>query len=104
MHHSIAGIGNQRHAGVRNQRHTGARLDLGHQIFRSHGFVVLVVTHQRPGDAVVVQQLARMARILTGDQIGFAQRAHSPVRDVLQVANGCGNQVQRAAHVLSSIR
>ena len=42
----------------------------------------------------MLEQLTSMARILSRHEIALPERAQGAERDVLQVANGCGNQVK----------
>ena len=42
------------------------------------------------------QQLPGVARILGGDDVALAQHTQRAQRDVLEVANGRGNQIQGA--------
>jgi hypothetical protein len=72
------------------------------QLRASFRFVVLVVTDRGPGDCVTIQQLARLACVLASDQIRFFQNAHGAEGDVFQVANGRGDQIERAAQRFSS--
>ena len=48
-------------------------------------------------DSEVVEQFLRLSRILASDKRCFvAQNTQCPERDVLQVPDGSGNQIQRA--------
>ena len=42
----------------------------------------------------MVQQFLRLAGVFTGDLIGFLEHPHRPQRDVFQVADGRGHQVE----------
>src|SRR5439155_218866 len=59
-------------------------------------FVVLVVADQRLANAVVREQLLRVARVFARDLIGFFEDAQSAQRDVLQVADRRPHKVQTA--------
>jgi hypothetical protein len=58
----------------------------------------VVVAGQRGGDAVVREQLAAVARILGGDTVDFLEHAQGAQGDVLEVAERCGDYVQRPRH------
>ena len=88
------GIGNQRRAGVGHQRDRLAGGEPRQQLRPRRGGVVLVVGRQRRGDAVMVEQPAGHAGVLAGDQVGGGQRLQRPQRDVAQVADRGGDQVQ----------
>src|SRR5574341_2573735 len=54
-------------------------------------------------DVEVGEKLACDARVLRGDKSHFAQRSQGTGGDVLEVADGCGDEVQRAhAEIVSS--
>ena len=44
------------------------------------------------------QQLSRVARVLGGDHVAFLQDAQCAQGDVLEVADGRGDQIKRARH------
>ena len=54
---------------------------------RPRALVVLVVADERGRHAVALEQHARAARVLAGDDVRVAQRAQHPQRDVLEVAD-----------------
>ena len=56
--------------------------------------VVLVIACERLSDAVVVEEPERISRILCRNQVHSPQRLKDPLRDVLQVSDGCCTQVQ----------
>ena len=89
-----ARIGNQRRAGVRHEcdRFAGGhpRQELGP---RRRG-IVLVVGGQRRRDAVMVEQLPRHPRILAGNHVSRSEGLQRPERDVAQVADRGGDEVQ----------
>ena len=60
------------------------------------GGVVLVIGRERRRDAVVVEELAGDARVLAGDQVGGRQHFERPQRDVAQVADRGGDNMQPA--------
>ena len=54
----------------------------------------IAVGHGGRGDAVVAGELGEHARILAGDQVGRAQDVEGAQRDVAQVADRRGNNMQ----------
>jgi hypothetical protein len=74
------------------------------QLFCSFSFIVFVVADQLAFDAIVIEQLARVPRVLAGDQIGLTQDADGAVGNVFKVANGRGYNVQHTSFGLSGIR
>src|SRR5574341_1195116 len=88
--------------GVRNAR----RARIGHegdafsvkQPRDEHGsfffLVVIVVACERRMDVIPGEELLSMARILGRDTVRFLQNAHRPEGDVLQVADGGGDDVE----------
>jgi len=51
---------------------------------------VFVVADAAGGDAVVIQELLRLASIFTGDQVNFFEHAQGTQRDVFQIPDwGC---------------
>src|SRR5205809_3838567 len=91
---SVSGVGHERHTGIGDQGDIGSGEQLGHQFLGARGFIVFVITDERPADFVVVEQVASMARILTSDQVHFAQGAYGAVGDVFQVADGRGHEIE----------
>ena len=89
-------VGYQRHSRVTHQRDFRALLHGHHQFRRARQFVVLVVADQRLANAVVREQLLRVARVFARDLIGFFEDAQSAQRDVLQVADRRPHKVQTA--------
>ena len=97
-HQPITRIGDQRRAGVRYQRDVLASLQLAQQLFRASLLVVFVIAHQRLRNAVAVQQLARLPRVLARDLVHFPKNAQGAQRDVLQVADRGRDDVECSAH------
>ena len=62
-------------------------------------FIVLMQARRRRRDAVACQQLRGPARVFGRDDCNLAQDAQRPHRNVFEVADGCGDHEQRAAHV-----
>ena len=90
----IAGVGDQRRAGVGHQRDRRAFGQPAQQHRPRLRRIVLVIGRQRPGDAVAVEQLVRDAGILAGDQVGAGQRLQGAQRDVAEIADRGGDDVQ----------
>ena len=93
-HQLEARIGNERRAGVGHQRDRLARGEPRQELRPRRRGVVLVVGRQRRRDAVVVEQLPRDPRVLAGDQVGRGEGLQRPQRDVAQVADRGGDEVQ----------
>ena len=62
------------------------------------GAVVLVIAHQRFPDVKMVQQLHADAGVLRRDEVRLRQRLHGAGREVAQIADGRGHQIQYACH------
>ncbi len=103
-HPRLPGPGHQVGPGVRKPRSAG----VAHQ---GHGFpageppdqlrppgclVVGVVADERRPDPEVAQKLAGVAGVLRGDEVHLFQHPQGPQGDVLQVADGGGDDVERA--------
>ena len=91
----VSGIGNSRHARVRDQRDARALLHLFHQFGRARHLVVLVIAGSAGRDAVMVEQFLRLPGIFAGNHVHFFEHAQCPQRDVLEIADRCGHEVQR---------
>ena len=89
-----AGVGDARHAGVRHQGHARAAFEIEHQFRGAGQFIVFVIADGAGCDAVVVQQLLRLPGIFAGNLVGFLEHAHRPQRDVFEIADGRGHQVE----------
>jgi hypothetical protein len=63
------------------------------------GFVVFVQTEERTADAVVLEQNGRVACVLGGYDICFAQDAKGPQGDVLEVPDGSGDEGEQAPRI-----
>jgi hypothetical protein len=59
---------------------------------------VVVVADGGLADAVVVEELARLAGVLAGDEVGLFEGADGAVGDVLEVADGGRDEVKGAGH------
>ncbi len=93
-HQLEARIGNERRAGVGDERDRFAGGEPRQELRPRRRGVVLVVGRQRRRDAVVVEQLAGDAGVLAGDHVGRGERLQRPQRDVAQVADRGGDEVQ----------
>ena len=87
-------IGNQRRAGVRHQRDRGAVGEPAQQLGPRLRGIVVVVGRQRGRDGVAVEQLAGDAGVLAGDQVGAGQRGKRAQRNIAEIADGGGDDVQ----------
>jgi hypothetical protein len=52
----------------------------------------------------MMEQLLRLARIFAGHDVGFAQHAQSAQRDVFEIADGSGDQVQASDSIVCGAR
>ncbi len=86
-HERETGVGYERRARVGYQRNDRAVADAHHELTRALAFVVLVQAHKSRGDAVAIEQHARVARVLARDHVGVAQGGEHAQRDVLEVAD-----------------
>jgi len=78
-------------AQIRSRLHA---LEIEHQLRSAGQFIVFVIADRTAGDAVVVQQLLGLAGIFASNLVGFLEHAHRPQRDVFEVANGRGHQIE----------
>ncbi len=92
-HQTIAGVADQRNAGITDQRNLRALLHGQHQLGSASQLIVFVIADQRFLDAVMVQQLLRVAGIFAGDLIDFLQNTQRAQGDVFQIADRCSDQV-----------
>src|SRR5579862_3006597 len=90
-----AGVRNSRHAGVRDQRDAGALLHFLHQFGGPRHLIMFVVTDGAGGDAVMIQQFLGLARVFACDHINFFEHANGAKSNVLEIADGCGDQIER---------
>ncbi len=94
---AVPGVGDQRHPGIAHQCDGGALLHRVHQFWCARDFVVLVVADQGLVNFKVIQQLQRVARVFAGDLIHFFQNAQRAQRNIFQIADRRGHQVEAAA-------
>ena len=93
----VGRVGDARRAGVGDQGNVPPLLQQAEQALRLGHLVVVVVAQQRAGDVEMGQQLAGVAGILGGDQVHAAKDAQGAQGDVVEIADGRGDDVQRAA-------
>ncbi len=106
------------HAGAHQQKTwvgDGGRAGIGHQSdgFATqeaidHGidllvFVELVMRLHGRVYVVVVEQHRRGARVLGQHEVGFAQHTQGAQRDVVHIADGCGNKVEHKGRRLDFV-
>ena len=91
----VSRIAHRRGACVGDQRHVLPLCQRGQEHGSLRGAVVLVVAGGPGVDIVVGQQLARDARVFGGYQVDLAQDPQGAEGDVLDVAYGRSDQVQR---------
>jgi hypothetical protein len=70
------------------------------EFFGAGAFVVQVVADGGGCDAEVVEKLLGLARVLAGDAIGGAQDAEGAEGDVLEVADGGGDEIEARGEAL----
>ena len=80
--------------GIADQGYLHAGRDTTSHLVARLMFVELMMTLQRRMDIVVLQQHGRRAGVFGQNQIGFTEHPQRPLRDILQVAYRCGNDVQ----------
>ena len=78
-----------------------ARLERGGKLDGAGGLIVLVVADGGRADTEVVEQLLRLARVLAGDAVDRAQDAQGAQGDVLQIADGRGDEVEARSEGLA---
>ena len=93
-HQLVAGVGDQRRAGVADDGDRLARRQLGQHARPLALGVVLVIGPRRPRDGVVGEQRAAVARVLAVDHVGPGQHGERPERDVGEVADRRGDEVE----------
>ena len=88
-------VRNSRHARIGHQRDACSLLHFLDEFGRARHLIVFVVTDGASRNAVVVEQLLRPACVFARDKIRFLENAQSAQRDVLQVADGRGDEIKR---------
>jgi hypothetical protein len=97
-HQPVSRVRHQRHSCIRNQRHYGARAQAFEQLGGPLRFVVLVITHGRLLDAVMIEKLAGLTRVFARDHVGLLQQAHGTERDVFQITDRRRDQIEQSGH------
>src|SRR5260370_22335238 len=87
-------VGNPRRAGIADNRNPGPQLQLRRKLLRAGALIVHVIAHGWRVDLEVIQQLFRLARVLTRDAIDTTQDAEGSQGDVFQVSDWRGHKVQ----------
>ena len=95
------GIGDAGRARVADDGDARVRPERGGQLDGAAHLVVLVVADGRRADVEVVEQLLRLARVLTGDAVDRAQDAEGAQGDVLQIADGRSDEVEARSEGLA---
>ena len=98
LDYTFAGIADAGTAGIRDQRDFFAAPETFDDFLAASGFVELKIAEQRFGDAEMLQQSPGVARVLGGGDVALAQHAQRAQRDVLEVANGRGDEVKRPGY------
>ena len=57
-----------------------------------------MITDRLGLDAVVIEQLARVPRVFTGDQGNFLEDSRSAVSEVFKISDGSSNNIERSGH------
>ena len=99
----VAGI-DQACAGIRNTGHSGIGDDCYplpsceplDQLLCALGFVVLVETDERNGDAMVVEQASRMAGVFAGNDVRSGEFRESTLRNISEVPDRRGDDYKHA--------
>ena len=90
-----AGVAYARRSSVRDKGHIAGIKRFEHLFQATLSAVCVVAQHAGPG-ADPVEQLPADPRVLGRDELHFAQNAHCPRGQVLEVSDRCGDYVQRA--------
>ena len=75
----------------------GAAFHGQHQFGGARQFIVLVIADERLMNFEMIEQLQGVPRIFAGDLVDFLQNAQRAQRDVFQIADGRGHEVEAAA-------
>ena len=95
LYQTIARIGNRRCAGIADQGDRLSLLDVHDQLGRAGEFIMFVVADGARLDAVMVEQLGRLAGVFTGNEVDFLQNAYRTKGNVFQVSDGGADQIER---------
>lgn len=102
LHQAVAWVGNQRRSRVRNQGDVFPSLQFAEKVNRARLLVVFVITDQRGGDLVSLQQLMRLASVFARDEIHFGERADPAKSNIFEISDRGRNDVECAAHLSSA--
>jgi hypothetical protein len=91
-----ARIGKDRHPRIAHQRHARATFERFDEFGAAGDFVVLVQACQPFANFKMAEKLQRLARVFAGYHVRFFQEAQGAQRDVLKIADGCGDDVYRS--------
>ena len=93
-HQPVARIGDQRGAGIGHQRDRAAVAEASEDFRPRRLRIVVVIGRERRLDAVAVEQPGGDAGVLARDEIGSRQRLQRPQRDVGEVSDRGGHQIE----------
>jgi hypothetical protein len=93
----VAGIGDAGCSGVGHERDRRALAQLLDERRRARALHGVVVARDRPLDPMMLQQDARPARVLRGDEVDLAEHAQRAQRHVLEVPDRRRDDVEDAA-------
>ena len=103
-HQPVARVGHGRSPRVGDEGHVAAGAQGREDLPALPALVVLEVRRDRRRDAVGAEQHGRAARVLAGDERHLAQDADGPQRDVLEVPQRGGHDVQRPRRAFAHAR
>ena len=90
-----ARIGNPRHPRIGDQCDLRPPLQVDDQLSRFGHLIVLVIADGASRYAVVIEQLLRLASVFTSDEVNTFQHPQGTQRNVLEIADRRGHQVER---------
>ena len=90
----FARIADARCAGISDQRDLLTAPESFEDFLSAFGFVELKIAEQWFGDVKMFQQPAAMPRVFRSDHIAFAQNPQRARGDVLEIADGCRDEIQ----------
>src|ERR1019366_6418743 len=92
-----SGVGDAGHARVGDQSDLGSAFEVDDEFGGFGHLVVLVIADGARLDAVMAEEFQGLARVFAGDQVNFLEHAQGAQCDVLEVADGCSNEIERRA-------
>jgi hypothetical protein len=109
-----AGIAHARRSGIGDERYGGPGLYALDQFGGTGALVVLVATDSFFLDLEMIEKFLGLARVFAGDAVDIAQNFKRAQRDIAQIADGSGDEVEAggerlgrdsgAVHALVSLR